>query len=99
MTEDNEQWSSQMCSGVLKAALHFGRNDVTRNPYDEQITKARIEDQLWRDPGVAAPKDCGKWFLPLRQVGKRLPAYRREMRVTSHETLVSCNQPLKPLFG
>jgi hypothetical protein len=64
-----------MSARVLKAARDAGRHDVAGHANNEQAAEFRIENQLRRDPGIAAAEDRRKRPLALGETGKHLFVY------------------------
>jgi hypothetical protein len=79
MAEDHEERSMKMSAGVMETGHDFGGNDVTGDADDEEFAQIGIEDQLGRDPRVAAAENRGVGVLALARaasvslqtVGKR----------------------------
>jgi len=84
---------------VLQRSHHLGRDHVARDPNDEQLAEAGVEDQLRRYPGIAAPTDSRVRLLTLREGGEDLLLNGREPRFATDETLVAGNQTRKCLLG
>ena len=99
MAEHDEQGRAQMHSRVLQRPHHLGRDHIARDPNDEQLAEAGVEDQFRRHPGIAAPEDGRVRALTLGERGEDLLLNGREPRFASDETLVAGDQTRKRLVG
>ena len=99
MAEHDEEGRAQMNSRVLQRPHHLGRDHIARDPNDEQLAEAGVEDQFRRYPGIAAPKNGRVRPLTPGEGGEDLLLNGREPRFAAHETLVAGNQTRKCLLG
>ena len=99
VAEHDEQRRAQMHSRVLQRPHHLGRDHVARDPNDEQLAEAGVEDQFRRHPGIAAPEDGRVRALALGERGEDLLLNGREARFASDETLVAGDQTRERLVG
>jgi hypothetical protein len=99
MAEHDEQGRAQMNSRVLQRPHHLGRDHIARDPNDEQLAEAGVEDQFRRHSGIAAPKNGRVRALTLAKGGEDLLLNGREPRFAPDETLVAGNEPRKRLLG
>ena len=77
--QDDDQPRTEMLRRELDTAHLRWRNDVARNPDDEQVAQTLIEDDLDRYPGIGASEYGGEWFLPGGQFDAPGAARRRVM--------------------
>ena len=72
MAEYHQQWCLQVDARVLQAARHLRRQNVSRDPYDEQFTKAGVENPLRRHARIAATQYRRERMLPSGKLGQGL---------------------------
>ena len=87
--QHHEERRLQVRAGVLEAPQDLGGHDVARDAHDEEIPEPLVEQELRRNPGVAAPEDRGKRPLALRPAA---PATRGPDRPGAARS--STNRPL-----
>ena len=70
MSEHHDQARPEVRAGVLDAAHDFGRDHVAGHADHEQVAESGFEDDLRRDPRIAAPQAGGEWALALGETGE-----------------------------
>ncbi len=67
MTQHDNQTSRKALDGKLDTPHLGGRNDVAGNPYDKEIAKALVKNNLSGNAGVRTSQNDGKRCLLDRQ--------------------------------
>jgi hypothetical protein len=99
MPKHDEQRRLEMHTGVLQRAHDLMRDDVARHTNDEQIAKARVEDQLRWHARIAASKNGRVGMLAAGELREDFLPDRREPRFAAHEALVAGDEPRERLVG
>ena len=99
VAEDDEERRLQMAARVLQAPYDFRRYHISRDPDDEQVTKAGIEDQLGWHAGVAATENGGIRMLALKEICEDLLLHGGESRGPGDKPRVPRFQALQGVAG
>ena len=83
--EERRSWWGRQ----LQAPATSGREDVARDPNDEEFAKAGVENQFGGNSRIAAAQNGGVGMLAFGEVGEDLLLHRGESRGAGEETLVS----------
>ena len=94
MTQNHKNRRVKVGSSVLQTSHHFARDDISGHSHDEQLAKVRIENQLGRNPGIAAAQNRSIGPLPFRQISKSLFANSGKSGLAPKEPFVPVDQPL-----
>ena len=87
-----------MGARILKAARDLGRENVSGNPDDEELSQNRVEDEFWRHTRVRAAENGREGPLAFRQPFQLIRQYVFETRAAGPETLVSLDEKLLGSF-
>jgi hypothetical protein len=69
MAEDHDQSGIESCRAELDAPDLRRRDDVARNPDDEQVSETLVEHDLGRNPRIGAAENDGERLLLIGQLG------------------------------
>ena len=89
VAEHEEERRLQMATRVLQASCDFRRNHVSRNADDEQFAEAGSENQLGRNPRIAATQNGRVGMLAFCEIGENFFLRGREMRRPGDESLIA----------